>query len=61
MKGCVIPPPDKFAEAPPWIKGQINGKIALLVDDMLQAGAKTRNVEFLKALEKKLTMSKPEH
>eukprot|EP00975_Prorocentrum_lima_P018914 3984942-Prorocentrum_lima.AAC.1 len=28
---------------------------------MIQAGAKASNVEFLKALEKKWTMSSPEH
>eukprot|EP00975_Prorocentrum_lima_P048798 10208883-Prorocentrum_lima.AAC.1 len=42
-------------------KGQIKGKIALFVGDMIQAGAKASNVEFLKALEKKWTMSKREH
>eukprot|EP00975_Prorocentrum_lima_P055208 11575891-Prorocentrum_lima.AAC.1 len=28
---------------------------------MIQAGAKASNMEFLRALEKKWTMSKPEH
>eukprot|EP00975_Prorocentrum_lima_P027987 5885425-Prorocentrum_lima.AAC.1 len=32
------------------IKGDIKGIIALLVDDMIRAGAKTSNVELLKAL-----------
>eukprot|EP00975_Prorocentrum_lima_P054155 11359079-Prorocentrum_lima.AAC.1 len=52
-------PADKFAETHTWIKGLIKGKIALFADDMLQAGAKASNVEFLKALEKKWIMSKP--
>eukprot|EP00975_Prorocentrum_lima_P026972 5672653-Prorocentrum_lima.AAC.1 len=53
--------PDKFAETHTWVKGQVKGRIALFVDDMLQTGAKASNVEFLKALERKWTMSKPEH
>eukprot|EP00975_Prorocentrum_lima_P013356 2835208-Prorocentrum_lima.AAC.1 len=53
-------PPDKFADTHTWIKGQVKGRIALFVDDMLQTGAKASNMEFLKALEKKWTMSKPE-
>eukprot|EP00975_Prorocentrum_lima_P057530 12065032-Prorocentrum_lima.AAC.1 len=44
-----------------WIKGHIKGIIALFVDDMMQAGAKASNVEFLKALESIWTMSSPEH
>eukprot|EP00975_Prorocentrum_lima_P052189 10932779-Prorocentrum_lima.AAC.1 len=48
-------PADKFAETHTWIKGQIKGKIALFVDDMLQTGAKPSNLEFLKALDKKWT------
>eukprot|EP00975_Prorocentrum_lima_P006320 1362200-Prorocentrum_lima.AAC.1 len=34
---------DKFAETHAWIQGQIKGKIASFVDDMLQAGAKASN------------------
>eukprot|EP00975_Prorocentrum_lima_P071120 12935930-Prorocentrum_lima.AAC.1 len=41
--------------------GQIRGIIALFVDDMLQAGAKANNVEFLKALGRKWVTSSPEH
>eukprot|EP00975_Prorocentrum_lima_P070879 12934558-Prorocentrum_lima.AAC.1 len=48
-------PADQFAEPHTWIQGQINGKIALFVDDMLQTGAKESHMEFLKALEKKWT------
>eukprot|EP00975_Prorocentrum_lima_P058116 12189857-Prorocentrum_lima.AAC.1 len=54
-------PPDMFAETHTWIKGQVKGRIAMFVDDMLQAGARASNVEFLKALERKWTMSKQEH
>eukprot|EP00975_Prorocentrum_lima_P051803 10849355-Prorocentrum_lima.AAC.1 len=54
-------PPDTFAEAHTWIRGQVKGIIALFVDDMLQTGARASNTEFLKALERKWTMSKPEH
>eukprot|EP00975_Prorocentrum_lima_P069772 12928301-Prorocentrum_lima.AAC.1 len=52
---------DKFAETHTWIKGQVKGQIALFVDDMLQTGATASNIEFLTALERKWTMSKPEH
>eukprot|EP00975_Prorocentrum_lima_P024953 5240272-Prorocentrum_lima.AAC.1 len=45
-------PADKFAETHTWIRGQIKGKIALFVDDVLQTGAKPSNMEFLQALEK---------
>eukprot|EP00975_Prorocentrum_lima_P021856 4603356-Prorocentrum_lima.AAC.1 len=51
-------PENKFAETHPWIKkGQVKGRIALFVDDMVQAAAKANNVEFLKALGKKHTGS----
>eukprot|EP00975_Prorocentrum_lima_P065156 12901757-Prorocentrum_lima.AAC.1 len=46
--------PDRFAETHTWIKGQVKGRIALFVDDMLQTGAKESNVELLKALEKEM-------
>eukprot|EP00975_Prorocentrum_lima_P016548 3510212-Prorocentrum_lima.AAC.1 len=36
-------PPDKFAEAQTWIKGSVKGKIALCVDDLLQAGHEASN------------------
>eukprot|EP00975_Prorocentrum_lima_P055975 11733715-Prorocentrum_lima.AAC.1 len=52
---------DKFAETHTWIQGQVKGRIALFVDDMLQTGAEAINMEFLKAFGKKCTMSKPEH
>eukprot|EP00975_Prorocentrum_lima_P011544 2453067-Prorocentrum_lima.AAC.1 len=54
-------PADKFAETHTWIQEQTKGKIALFVDEMLQTRAKASNVEFLKALERKWTMSKPAH
>eukprot|EP00975_Prorocentrum_lima_P025767 5421896-Prorocentrum_lima.AAC.1 len=54
-------PADKFAATHTWIKGQVKGKIALFVDDMLQTGARATNIEFLKALDKEWTMPKPEH
>eukprot|EP00975_Prorocentrum_lima_P024358 5124137-Prorocentrum_lima.AAC.1 len=47
-------PEDKFAETHTW-------RTALFVDDMIQEGAKASNVEFLKALERRWTMSSPEH
>eukprot|EP00975_Prorocentrum_lima_P005990 1293775-Prorocentrum_lima.AAC.1 len=37
-------PADKFAETHTWIKGQVNGGIALFVDEMLRTGAKASNV-----------------
>eukprot|EP00975_Prorocentrum_lima_P067329 12914170-Prorocentrum_lima.AAC.1 len=54
-------PAENFAETHTWTKGQIKGKVALFVDDLLQTGAKQSNMEFVKALEKKWTMSRPEH
>eukprot|EP00975_Prorocentrum_lima_P019639 4131872-Prorocentrum_lima.AAC.1 len=54
-------PENTFAETHTWIKGQVKGSIALFVDDMIQAGARASNVELLKALGKKWTMSSPEH
>eukprot|EP00975_Prorocentrum_lima_P010524 2235922-Prorocentrum_lima.AAC.1 len=54
-------PENKLADTHTWIKGHIKGIIALLVDDMIQAGAKASNVALLKALEKKWTMSNAEH
>eukprot|EP00975_Prorocentrum_lima_P063709 12893165-Prorocentrum_lima.AAC.1 len=44
-----------------WVKGHVKGRIALFADIMIQTGAKASNVEFLKALEKNWTMSKPRH
>eukprot|EP00975_Prorocentrum_lima_P005840 1264357-Prorocentrum_lima.AAC.1 len=54
-------PAEKFAETHTWKNGQVKGRIALFVDDMLQTRAKASNAEFLKAPERKWTMSKPEH
>eukprot|EP00975_Prorocentrum_lima_P067172 12913396-Prorocentrum_lima.AAC.1 len=54
-------PAENFPETHAWIKGRSKGGIALFVDDMIQAGAKASNVEFLKALEKNWTMPKPEN
>eukprot|EP00975_Prorocentrum_lima_P008354 1785089-Prorocentrum_lima.AAC.1 len=54
-------PPDKFADTHTWIKGQVKGKSALFVDDMLQTGARASNREFLQAWERKWSMAKPEH
>eukprot|EP00975_Prorocentrum_lima_P057280 12014186-Prorocentrum_lima.AAC.1 len=54
-------PPGKFAETHTWVKGIVKGKIAIVVDDLLQAGHKTSNLEVLKALEEHWTMSTPEH
>eukprot|EP00975_Prorocentrum_lima_P046784 9779708-Prorocentrum_lima.AAC.1 len=54
-------PEDKLAETHTWMKGHLNGRIALFVDDMIQAGAKASTVELLKALGKKWTMSNPEY
>eukprot|EP00975_Prorocentrum_lima_P026701 5614117-Prorocentrum_lima.AAC.1 len=54
-------PENKCAATHTWIKGYIKGRIALFVDDMIQAGAKASNVECLKALGKKLTMPSQEH
>ena len=54
-------PPDSFAETLTWVEGQIKGRIAICVDDLLQAGAKPSNIDFLKALEKVWEMSTPEH
>eukprot|EP00975_Prorocentrum_lima_P012722 2694765-Prorocentrum_lima.AAC.1 len=54
-------PADKFAETHTWMKGQVKGRIALFVDDMRQTVAKASNIEWLKTLERKWTMSKPEH
>eukprot|EP00975_Prorocentrum_lima_P063238 12890402-Prorocentrum_lima.AAC.1 len=44
-------PPDKLAATDTWIEGSVKGKIAILVDDLLQAGIKASNPEFLKASE----------
>eukprot|EP00975_Prorocentrum_lima_P023393 4919037-Prorocentrum_lima.AAC.1 len=54
-------PEKKSAETHAWRKRQVTGRIALWVDDMIQAGAKASNVEFLKALGWKWTLSSPEH
>eukprot|EP00975_Prorocentrum_lima_P057748 12110484-Prorocentrum_lima.AAC.1 len=37
-------PPAKFAETHTWIKGQVKGRMALVVDDILQTGAKASNM-----------------
>eukprot|EP00975_Prorocentrum_lima_P003979 866068-Prorocentrum_lima.AAC.1 len=44
-------PPGKFADTDTWAKGTVKGKIAMLLDGLLQAGQKASNLEFLKALE----------
>eukprot|EP00975_Prorocentrum_lima_P015638 3314817-Prorocentrum_lima.AAC.1 len=44
-----------------WVRGQVKGRIAMFADSMMQTGAKASNVEFLKALERNWTMSKPRH
>eukprot|EP00975_Prorocentrum_lima_P040065 8417743-Prorocentrum_lima.AAC.1 len=48
-------PENKFAETHTWVKGQVKGRIALFVDDVIQAGAKASDVESLKAQGKKWT------
>eukprot|EP00975_Prorocentrum_lima_P033661 7065257-Prorocentrum_lima.AAC.1 len=54
-------PENKCADTHTWIKRQVKGRISLIVDDMIQAGAKATNVELLKALGRKWAMSSPEH
>eukprot|EP00975_Prorocentrum_lima_P001526 330176-Prorocentrum_lima.AAC.1 len=54
-------PPGKFADTRTWVKGIVKGKIAIVVDDLLQAENKASNMEFLKALEKHWSMSTPKH